>query len=63
MLLHSLDELLAESERLRLEISASMMRRASQQFWPDRRRISLAHDPDRRRPQPYRRAAVSCVGD
>ena len=52
MLLRSLDELLAESERLRLEITDAVMRRASQPFWPDRRRVCIPHDPDRRHPQP-----------
>jgi len=52
MLLHALDELLAESERLRLEISNAVIRRASQPFWPERRRATSPHSPDRRRPQP-----------
>jgi len=49
-LLRSLDELLAEAERLRLEISAAVIRRSSQPFWPDRRRTNIPHVPDRRRP-------------
>jgi hypothetical protein len=52
MLLRSLDELLAESERLRLEITEAVSRRASQPFWPDRRRASIPHHPDRRRTEP-----------
>jgi len=49
MLLRSLDDLLAEAERLRLEIGAAVIRRESRPFWPDRRRVNVPHDPDRRR--------------
>jgi hypothetical protein len=49
-LLRYLDELLAEAERLRLEIGDAVRRRAERPFWPDRRRTSVPHDPERRRP-------------
>jgi hypothetical protein len=45
-----LDELLAEAERLRLEIGDAVRSRAQDPFWPDRRRMNVPHDPDRRRP-------------
>ena len=48
LLLRSLDELLAEAERLRLEIGDAVNRRASHPFWPERRRVNIPHDPDRR---------------
>jgi hypothetical protein len=49
-LLRSLDDLLAEAEHLRLEISAAVLRRSASPFWPDRRRVNIPYDPDRRRP-------------
>jgi hypothetical protein len=51
-LLRSLDELLAEAERLRLEISETVTRRTRQPFWPERRRVNVPHDPERRGNQP-----------
>ena len=51
-LLETLNEMLAEAERLRQEITGEVIRRATQPFWPDRRRTNLPHEPERRQDQP-----------
>jgi hypothetical protein len=47
-LLRSLDDLLAEARRLRLELTETVLRRRTEPFWPDRRRTNIPHQPDRR---------------
>jgi hypothetical protein len=46
-LMRHLDNLLAEAIALRERVTAAM-RRDRVPFWPDRRRRSAPHDPDRR---------------
>ena len=48
-LIRYFDELLAEAERLRLEMTEAVRRRTESPFWPDRRRLNVPHDPERRR--------------
>lgn len=47
-LMRRFDELIAEAGRLSQEIADAMRRDREEPFWPDRRRHSQPHHPERR---------------
>ena len=47
-LVRRIDDLLGEAAQLRDEVAAAHRTRADRPFWPDRRRVNVPHEPDRR---------------
>ena len=47
-LMRRLDDLLGEAAQLRAEVEDAVRTRTDRPFWPDRRRVNIPHDPDRR---------------